>query len=759
MRKITVYIYVLFFSLIFLSGAKNVYAQCGGDPTGCYTPAGDCCSNWENCCYCDQAPGKIGCSGEVGTYRCLSPNFCGGSGSGGDDHLPTGWLDVADCTAFQGWAGDQDNGNVAINVEFYADGVLIPSSKIRTTVAREAGVCTSVGGSNCGSCPSSSNPGCVHGFYFTTPSYLKNGAAHNITVWAYNIKSDNTETSTGTAGRNQQLAGTPKTITCAPENVPPIAYITGTDISSSPALNLPTNTLTSVYEGDILRFGVGATDSNNNLSNLRLINWGDGIFTRDLIVPSLSCSGVCGGLSSSYDFNTNIYGRKTLYFYTYATDQLGAAGASGVIQVYVRPKVTLSGVIFETPISGSCSASALINSGTVTIFNGPTMLGTTTISGGNYSFPNLRYGSNISSICVSPPPPPTGAYRLSCVINGANTENAYPQPVCYTLANPIVNMTTNRTLNVGLRLITQEPWFTALFTDVYGGNGVSQTIPDPPVAPTTFSGYLGDWAAGSVNANRSYSFTSSGGILNINGIGRSGKIYRLMSGTVSDTRGGFAMRMPFAADKMWPASYVNLTLPTHGQVTDISTKLQLSTLDPNAARVYRLTNSNLFDSAGIIYDFTGPGVAVLYYTGATPLRINGLIRHNTGALDERLLIVSTAAPIEISSAIGTISPSNGLGAHIQAGLITTGSGVNNQITYLSTGASNDLSIIAEGPIVSKTVDMRRNLGTLRNQSYPANVHLYNYNYLYRLTRMERNSADISNYTGLSVVDVSYGVVQ
>ena len=61
--------------------------------------------------------------------------------------------------------------------------------------------------------------------------------------------------------------------------------------------------------------------------------------------------------------------------------------------------------------------------------------------------------------------------------------------------------------------------------------------------------------------------------------------------------------------------------------------------------------------------------------------------------------------------------------------------------------------------MSKTVDMRRNLGTLRNQSYPANVHLYNYNYLYRLTRMERNSADISNYTGLSVVDVSYGVVQ
>src|SRR3989344_2607936 len=756
MRKITVYIYVLFFSLIILSGAKNLYAQCGGDPTGCYTPDGQCCANGVNCCYCDQQPGKIGCDGPSGTYRCLSYNFCGGGAK--DNWLPTGWLDVANCTAFQGWAGDQDTGDSQINVEFYADNVLILGSKILANRPREQAVCDAVAGNNCYTCPSSA-AGCLHGFYFSVPEYLKNGASHSITVWAYNIRNNNTETDSGRTGRNQQLNGTPKTITCAPVNNPPVAYITGTDISSSPALNLPQNTLTTVYEGDMLRFGVGATDSNNNLSNLRLINWGDGVAARDLIVPARSCTGVCGSLNGSYDFNTNSYGGKNLYFYSYATDQAGLTAASGVIQVYVRPKVILSGVIYEAPLIGSCSATSLIGNATVTIYNelNQAYPSTNTDGGGNYSF-SLRYGSNVKTICVNPPAPPTGVYRLNCVVNGG-TENAYPSPSCHTLNTQITNMTSNRTLNVGLKIETQEPWFTSLYSDIYGGNGISETVPNPPVQPTTFTGYLGDWAAASANGERSYAFTSLNGTLNINAVGRSGRVYRLMSGTALETRGGFAMRMPIAVDKMWPSTYVGLAVPTHGLVTTLTSKSELNSINPGTVRVYRFSNSNFFDAAGTSYDLTGTGVAVLYYTGSSTLTINGLVRHTTGATNERLFIVSTSAPIEIASSVGTISPSNGLAAYIQAGMITTASGGNNRISYLSTNASNDLSIIAEGPVVSKTVEMRRNLGTLRNQQYPVNVHLYNYNYLYRLTQMERNSGDVPNYTGLSVVDVSYGVVQ
>ena len=207
---------------------------------------------------------------------------------------------------------------------------------------------------------------------------------------------------------------------------------------------------------------------------------------------------------------------------------------------------------------------------------------------------------------------------------------------------------------------------------------------------------------------------------------------------------------------MLPAAYINLTLPANVPVTLVNDKGILNTLDPSQVRVYRITNPALFDGGGTTYNLRNTGVAVLYYTDSAHLRIDGPITSSAG--NERIFIVSTIAPIEIGSLVGTAVPTTGTLPQIQAGLITTATGANNVIRYLSNGGT-DRSIVVEGPVISKTVDMQRNLGFVNNEAYPTNVYVYNYNYLYQLTRAERNSLDVPNYSGLSVVDVSWGVVQ
>ena len=547
-------------------------------------------------------------------------------------------------------------------------------------------------------------------------------------------------------------------LACDPEpeptpNVSPTAAINGQKTTPPPNVILVTPGINYINDGDVLRFNATGSDTDSNLSILNLRYFGDGLPTTT--IRSTTCSGECSALNlTNVDFGTNgLSGGvgRNLYFSAEAVDQESATGGSSTIRVYVRPVMSISGVLYDAPNIGVCSASspAILNSNATVSArdNSGSFYYGGVQANGNYTISGIPYGTIILDMCVSVNPPPVGEYRLSCV----NGENAYPWVGCYQLTNSLT-MTSNQISNVGLRLIDQDPWFTSLYSDVYGGNGISQTVPAPPFSPSTFSGYLGDWAAGSANANKSYAFTASGGVLNINGIGRSGRIYKMMSGTISETRGGFAMRMPFLADKMWPSEYLNLTLPTHGLVTLINDKSALNTINPSSVRVYRITKSDLFDSAGTTYNLTGPGAAVLYYTDTAPLKINGRII--SSAVDERIFIVSTAAPIEISPSIGTGTPTTGTLPHIQAGLITTVTGANNVIKYLTNG-STDISVVVEGPVISKRVDMQRNIGNVNSEMYPSSVHIYNSQYLYRFTRQERSSMDIPNYSGLSVVDIDW----
>lgn len=144
------------------------------------------------------------------THNVCSGNLCVSvAGDGVDEcssnaqcaNLPKGWHDGSDCNQSVGWACDADNYNQPLDIHFYRDGsaggggVFIGS--VSANQPREAAV-----GAECGG---NSN----HGFVFTTPDSLKDGAAHTIYAYAINIGSGDT---------NPLLSGSPKTITCTLTN-------------------------------------------------------------------------------------------------------------------------------------------------------------------------------------------------------------------------------------------------------------------------------------------------------------------------------------------------------------------------------------------------------------------------------------------------------------------------------------------------------------------------------------------------------------
>ena len=111
--------------------------------------------------------------------------------------LPKGWHDGSDCTASGGWACDADDYPLPIMIHFYKDGPAGSGTFIgvtRADIAREPAVAAECGG----------NPN--HGFYFPTPSSVKDGQPHTIYVHAINVPDPN---------NNPLLSGTPKMIWCS----------------------------------------------------------------------------------------------------------------------------------------------------------------------------------------------------------------------------------------------------------------------------------------------------------------------------------------------------------------------------------------------------------------------------------------------------------------------------------------------------------------------------------------------------------------
>ncbi|MBX7233866.1 MAG: DNRLRE domain-containing protein, partial [Caldilineales bacterium] len=132
----------------------------------------------------------------------------GGQGQAAD---PSGYLGEASCTSINGWAGDRDDPNRAIDIHIYANGPYGVGQYLAALPAdgqREPAVCEILGGANCGVCPAD-QPQCKHGFNFTAiPDRLKDGEMHDIYVYGINLPD--------TGGNTVLLGGVPKTMRCMP---------------------------------------------------------------------------------------------------------------------------------------------------------------------------------------------------------------------------------------------------------------------------------------------------------------------------------------------------------------------------------------------------------------------------------------------------------------------------------------------------------------------------------------------------------------
>jgi hypothetical protein len=104
---------------------------------------------------------------------------------GGSTPFYQGYHDGADCLTIAGWAWDRNQPNTAINVDIYDGTTLIGT--VAANQFRQDLLNAGIGNG-------------IHGFNFTVPSSLKNGASHSIRVRF--------------AGTTTDLTNTPRTITC-----------------------------------------------------------------------------------------------------------------------------------------------------------------------------------------------------------------------------------------------------------------------------------------------------------------------------------------------------------------------------------------------------------------------------------------------------------------------------------------------------------------------------------------------------------------
>jgi MYXO-CTERM domain-containing protein len=108
---------------------------------------------------------------------------------------PKGYFDLADCTAFKGWAQDPDAKTTSISVKIYVDGAPGQSGVLSYTAKADqtrSDLVAAIGSAN-------------HGFEFATPAKLKDGKAHTVRVFAVDTA----------GGTNPELTNSPKKITCA----------------------------------------------------------------------------------------------------------------------------------------------------------------------------------------------------------------------------------------------------------------------------------------------------------------------------------------------------------------------------------------------------------------------------------------------------------------------------------------------------------------------------------------------------------------
>lgn len=112
------------------------------------------------------------------------------------DAPPTGSLDEASCARLRGWAQDPDAKTTALSVQLYFDskaGDPTPTARAVRADLDRADLCKPLGS-------------CNHAFDVPPPQSLLDGKPHTVRAYAIGV---------GPKGLNPELAGGPKTLTCA----------------------------------------------------------------------------------------------------------------------------------------------------------------------------------------------------------------------------------------------------------------------------------------------------------------------------------------------------------------------------------------------------------------------------------------------------------------------------------------------------------------------------------------------------------------
>jgi len=312
---------------------------------------------------------------------------------------------------------------------------------------------------------------------------------------------------------------------------------------------------------------------------------------------------------------------------------------------------------------------------------------------GNYTIEEAP--TDTQTLCVPLPAPkdkPNFKYALSCVNDDTS---GIISGSCVSIDVP----DSPSTYDLGYKLFSRG-WFHIIAGDVFAGcssciDSISLGIPAAIDILGEFKQSLVE-SPGSVFANADLSIKNPSGNDKI--VDPNNKYYAKRMNDVS----------------FWPDTF-SFNAPSGASDTS-----DCSNLDADS--VYKVDSSCVNDAiSNGSYQVSGDGVAVVFVDGDLEFENE----FTTGSNDSRVVFVVDGG-VTISSDVGTDVISSSTTPHIQAGIIA-----RQGIVFESNGndPSDDLSIVVEGPLVSKDGSIEFNRDRGLSNGYPAEVVVYNPIYL------------------------------
>ena len=410
-------------------------------------------------------------------------------------------------------------------------------------------------------------------------------------------------------------------------------------------------------------------------------------------------------------------------------------GNASRIRVVIADRVTVQGYLWDAT-GVSCSANPAVRAITpsdinepninVRITGVPQLPWTPSASDYNYSVPNVPHEDGVSRVITTtnftPASLPNFRYNLACV--EGNAASLVGSSASFQTTPDPLNI-----VNLGYKLVSTG-WYTSVDGDVYGGYtdgsditpSIQMGLPEASSIPT-FDGYLIE-GEGTVFANASLRVTDSNGA---DRYSSSGKAIELLHNT-----------------NTWPESY-NYNPPANAvMLNDNNECIQAfnGVIDLDTDKVYVANASCVnagINAAGGTYSVNsvdGGRIVVFYIVdvGTSTVVFN---RDFVSDSDNRIVFISQAA-IEIDESVRTSAPTPSSNLNIGAAILSRGG-----ITFPGTSdalSDPDDSVVVEGPLVvggttGPTINFDRDRGA--DNVYPAEVVVYNPDYLYYLTEQEK----------------------